>query len=37
MQASHYMTDSRTSDNTSKWRFDPDADADSIAPAIRGE
>jgi hypothetical protein len=37
MQATDYMTGSRTSDNTSKQRFHPAADADSIAPAIRGE
>jgi hypothetical protein len=37
MQASRYMTDSRTCDNASKRRFHPDTDVDSIAPVIRGD
>jgi hypothetical protein len=36
MQATRYMTGSRTSDNTSKRRFHPDTDVDAIAPAMRG-
>jgi hypothetical protein len=40
MQATDYMTGSRTCDNTSKRRFHPDTDVDSIArrcAAIEGQ